>query len=73
MPSEQQEFYTQLRTETEARVQTYQEFQKQIDTIKSTSAQRIKDLKDDMKFIAKQIDENNKLLASQGQEVVKFP
>ena len=73
MPSKQQEFYTQLRQETEGKVSTHQEFAKQIEVIKTTSAQRIKDLKDDMKFLAKQIAENNKKLKLQGQEVVKFP
>ena len=72
MPSKQQEFYNTLRQETETRVQTYQEFQKQIDGIKLNSKQRIKDLQADMKFIAKQIEANNKMLAEQGQEIVKF-
>ncbi len=73
MPSKQQEFYNQLRQETETRVQTYPEFHKQIHDIKLSSKKRIKDLLDDMKFIRKQIDTNNKLLKEQGQEIVKFP
>ena len=72
MPSKQQEFYSQLKQETEARVQTHADFQKQIESIKTYSALKIKDIKADMKFIAKQIDENNKKLAEQGQEMVKF-
>ncbi len=67
MPSKQQEFYSQLRQETENKVLTYQEFAKQIESIKASSAQRIKDLKADMKFLAKQIDESNKKLKEQGQ------
>ncbi len=72
MPSKQQEFYTQLRQETEARVQTYLEFQKQIESIKDNAKQRIKDLQNDMKFIRKQIEANNELLKAQGQEIVNF-
>ena len=72
MPSKQQEFYTQLKQETEGKVNTHQEFAKQIEVIKASSAQRIKDLKADMKFLAKQIVENNKKLVAEGQEAVKF-
>ncbi len=73
MASKQQEFYTQLKQETEGKVLTHQEFAKQIESLKASAAERIKALKVDMKFLAKQIAENNKKLQKQGQETVKFP
>ena len=72
MPSKQQEFYQQLKQEAESKVNTYQEFAKQIDSIKTSSADRIKALKNDMKFLTKQIDETNKKLRAQGQEIINF-
>ena len=72
MPSKQQEFYAQLRQETEAKVQTHKDFQEQIDRLTKTMKQSIDALKTDMKFIAKQIDANNQMLNMQGSEPVKF-
>ncbi len=72
MPSKQQGFYNQLKLETEGKVLTYQDFAKQIDQIRSSAKQRIKDLHADMKFITKQIKSNNELLKAQGQEIVEF-
>ena len=73
MPSKQQEFYNQLKAETEAKAKTYAEFAEQITRIKADSKERIKKLQFDMKFIAKQIETNNALLKKQGQEIVNFP
>ena len=72
MPNEQQDFYTQLKEETERKVQIHQEFQNRIDDIKSISATQIKNLQIDMKAIAKQIKSNNQLLKERGQEIVRF-
>ena len=58
---EQQEFYDQLRGETETKVASYQSFAKQL-----------KETKDTMKFLAKQIEANNQMLTLQGLEPVKF-
>lgn len=73
MTSKQQgEFYTELKQETETKVKRYQDFGKQIDRIKDTSARDIAKLKDDMKFIARQIKANNTQLKTQGQDIVEF-
>lgn len=72
MPSKQQEFYDQLRQETETKVQTYREFQEQVEQIKASSAKKIDALKVDMKFISRQIESNNQMLGIQGLETVKF-
>jgi hypothetical protein len=69
---EQQEFYNQLRQETESKVQTYKDFQTQIEKIKADTKERIEKLKADIKVIAKQIEVNNNILKDRGQEIVKF-
>ena len=58
---EQQEFYNQLRGETETKVASYQTFAKQL-----------QEARDTMKFLAKQIEANNQMLTLQGLEPVKF-
>ena len=58
---EQQEFYNRLREETETKVASYQTFAKQL-----------KETKDTMKFLAKQIEANNQMITLQGLEPVKF-
>ncbi len=61
MSEKQQEFYTQLRQETEVKVASYKDFEKQM-----------QEAKDAMKFLAKQIEANNQMLQLQGLEPVKF-
>lgn len=72
MPNKQQEFYSQLRQETETKVQTHNEFAAQIKTLETRTRDAITALKADQKFLAKQIKANNKMLASQDIEPVKF-
>jgi len=72
MPNKQEEFYVGIRQETEQKIQTYQEFQKQIDLLKKHTKNSVDALKADMKFIAKQIEANNQMLQLQGLDVVKF-
>lgn len=72
MPNKQEEFYAQIKQETEAKVQTYREFMKQIEQLKSHTDKSINALKTDMKFLAKQIEANNQMLHLQGLEPVKF-
>ncbi|MDD4876428.1 MAG: hypothetical protein PHQ86_04770 [Dehalococcoidales bacterium] len=72
MPIKQQEFYAQLRQETEQKIQTYSEFQEQIDKTKKHADDAITALKTDMKFLAKQIEANNQMLQLQGLDTVKF-
>ena len=72
MPSKQEEFYAQLRQETEAKVQTYQDFKEQIKQVKAITQETIRTLQVDMKFIAKQIDSINQMLNIQGLEPVRF-
>ncbi|GAH33752.1 unnamed protein product [marine sediment metagenome] len=72
MPSKQQEFYAQLRQETEFKVGMYKDFQTQIESLKARTQESIKTLQIDMKFIAKQIESNNQMLNMQGVEPVKF-
>ena len=72
MPNKQQEFYAQVRQETEAKVQTYRDFQEQIDRLNKVTKQSVEALKSDMKFLSKQIDANNQMLNMQGVEPVKF-
>jgi len=59
MPND--EFFIQLRQETEDKVKAYKDFAKQM-----------QDAKDAMKFLAKQIEANNQMLQLQGLDVVKF-
>lgn len=59
MPND--EFYAQLKEETETKVKAYKEFAKQM-----------QDAKDAMKFLAKQIEANNQMLQLQGLDAVKF-
>lgn len=72
MPSKQMEFYTKLTEETNGKVATYKDFQKQIENIQADSARRIKSLKSDMKDVAKQILMNNKQLKKNSQPEVAF-
>jgi hypothetical protein len=72
MASKQMEFYTKLTEETNGKVATYHEFEKQIENIKQDSERRIKSFKVDMKALAKQIELNNKSLANNGQPTVEF-
>lgn len=72
MASKQMEYYTKLAEETNGKVATYNDFGKQIETIKADAKRRIKSLMLDMKFAAKQIELNNEQLMSAGQPVVKF-
>ncbi len=59
MPNE--EFYKELRQETETKVDAYKGFAKQL-----------QETKDAMKFLAKQIGANNQMLNMQELEPVKF-
>ena len=72
MPNKQQEFYAQLKQETEAKVVVYKDFQDQIDRLNKATKQSVEALKTDMKFLSKQIDANNQMLNIQGVEPVKF-
>ena len=72
MEEKQKEFYETLRQETEQKLQTYRDFAMQIEEVKSLADKTIKGLKDDMRFIVKQIEANNNLLRSNGLEPVSF-
>ena len=72
MSTKQSEFYTELKQETEKKIQTYKDFQCQIVSIQTSSKQKIKALQADMKAIAKQVTSNNKILKERGQEAVSF-
>jgi capsule polysaccharide export protein KpsE/RkpR len=70
--TKQSDFYTQLKQETETKVVTYKDFSQQILSLNQSTAQKINTLKADMKFISKQIADNNKKLKAQGQPTVEF-
>ncbi len=56
-----QEFYEELRKETEGKIKAYKQF-----------SENAEETKKSMKFLAKQIKSNNDLLKDKGQEVVVF-
>lgn len=72
MPNKKEEFYAQIRQETESKVIVYKDFQEQIDRLNKATKQSLESLKTDMKFVAKQIEANNQMLNLQGLEPVKF-
>lgn len=72
MPNKQEEFYAEIRQETETKVATYTEFKAQIAQLKFKTDKAIEAYKNDMKFLAKQIEANNQMLQLQGLDVVKF-
>lgn len=72
MINKQEEFYNQIRLETEVKIKTYKEFQEQISRLKALTEDSISKLKTDMKFIVKQIESNNQMLSIQGFDPVEF-
>ena len=59
MPNE--EFYNELRKETEGKIKAYKQFSEDAEEAKKS-----------MKFLAKQIEANNQMLQLQGLDIVKF-
>ena len=72
MDDTQKEFYETLIHETEQKVKTYKDFAKQIEIVKNINNQTIKGLRQDMRFIERQIEANNQLLSQNGLETVRF-
>jgi len=59
MPND--EFYAQLKQETEGKIKAYKQFSEDAEEAKKS-----------MKFLAKQIEANNQMLQLQGLDIVKF-
>lgn len=68
----QKDTYIRVKQETEADVQTYKEFGKQIEKEKIDSKEKIAKLTKDMKFLANRIEANNKFLREHKLDIVEF-
>ena len=68
----QKDTYARVKQETEADVQTYKEFSKQIEKERVDSKEKVAKLTKDMKFLANRIEANNKFLREHKLDAVEF-